>query len=64
MSDIREPQVIDKLASMDSQAVIGLVARFYIRQAAREGRTVTAIEARDAAIAAVFGCQPMGDRRP
>jgi hypothetical protein len=63
MSDtVHQPQAIDKLTSMDAQAIVGLVARFYIRQAARANRTLTAIEARDAAIAAVFGCQPVGGK--
>ena len=60
---VHEPQVLDKLASLDAQALVGMVSRWYMRQATRDGFTLTAIEARDAAIAAVFGCQPMGNRK-
>ncbi len=59
-----EPQAIDKLAQLDAQALVGMVSRWYMRQAARDGFTLTAIEARNAAISAVFGCQPMRDRKP
>jgi hypothetical protein len=64
MSDIHEPQVIDKLASLDAQAIVGMLARWYMRQAQRDGFTLTAIDARNAAISAVFGGQPMGNRKP
>lgn len=63
---IREPQaeVFDKIASLDAQAIVGMLSRWYLRQAARDGFTLSAIEARNAAISAVFGCQPMGNRKP
>jgi len=62
-SVVHEPQAIDKLASLDAQAMVGLVARWYMRCAQRDGFNLTAIEARNAAIQAVFGCQPMGGRK-
>ena len=49
---------MDKLATMDSQAIVGMLARWYIRQAQRDGFTITAETARNAAISAVFGCMP------
>jgi hypothetical protein len=49
---------IDKLASMDAQAICGMVGRWYMRQAQRDGFSLTAEEARNAAIRAVFGCMP------
>jgi hypothetical protein len=64
MTAVHEPQSVDKLASLDAQALVGMVSRWYMRQAARDGFRLTAIEARDAAIAAVFGCQPVGNRKP
>lgn len=49
---------IDRLASMDAQAVVGLVMRWYIRQAQRDGFSLTPETARNAAIRAVFGGMP------
>ena len=53
---------IDKLATMDAQAIVGMLARWYMRQAQRDGFSLTAETARNAAILAVFGCMP--DRPP
>jgi hypothetical protein len=60
---VREPQVVDKIASLDAQAIVGMLMRWYIRQAARDGFTLPMETARNAAISAVFGGQPMGDRK-
>jgi hypothetical protein len=60
MSDIHEPQVLDKMASLDAQAIVGMLARWFMRQAQRDGFALAPIDARNAAIAAVFGCQPVG----
>lgn len=57
MRDV-DAQPIDKLESLDAQAVVGLVMRWYVRQAQRDGFTLDPITARNAAISAVFGGMP------
>ncbi len=54
----RDAVPLDKLASMDTQAVVGMLARWYIRQALRDGFSITAETAKNAAIRAAFGCMP------
>ena len=49
---------MDRLATMDNQAIVGMLARWYRRQAQRDGFSLTAETARNAAIRAVFGCMP------
>ena len=49
---------IDKLATMDAQAIVGMLMRWYVREAQRQGFTLTAETARNAAISAAFGCMP------
>jgi len=60
MTTAHEPQVVDKIASLDAQALVGMVARFFQRQEARRGRKLDAITARDAAIRALFSAWPDG----
>jgi hypothetical protein len=56
---IEHPGVpVDKLATMDAQAIVGMLMRWYVREAQRQGFTLTAETARNAAISAVFGCMP------
>ena len=57
MKDV-DAQPIDKLASLDAQAVVGMLARWYVRQAQRDGFILDHITARNAAIRAVFGGMP------
>jgi hypothetical protein len=61
-SDIKEAHIHDKIAELDAQAIVGMLMRWYLRQAKRNGITLAAIDARDAAIQAVFGCQPVGGK--
>ena len=63
MTAVLEPQAVDKIAQLDAQAIVGMLARWYMRQAARDGLTIAAETARNAAISAVFGCQPVGSRK-
>ena len=54
----REPLQVDKLATLDAQAIVGMLMRFYVRQAQRRGWVLDHTTARDAAIASVFGGMP------
>jgi hypothetical protein len=62
---IREPQaqVVDKIANLDAQALVGMMTRYCIREHARRHLTIPVIEARDRAISAFAGLLPMGDRK-
>jgi hypothetical protein len=62
MSDTpRIAQPIDKLATLDGPALVTMLARWYLSQAARDGFQLTADNARNAAISAVYGHKPHGD---
>jgi hypothetical protein len=61
---IREPhaELFDKVAQLDLQSVTGMLARHYMRRATREGWTLAANDARNAALGAVIAGMP--DRKP
>jgi hypothetical protein len=56
--DIKEGVIHDKIASLDAQAIVGMLARYIQRQEERKGRKLDAITARDRAIVAVFAAMP------
>jgi hypothetical protein len=59
-----DPQVVDKIASLDAQALVGMMTRFCVREHARRHLTIPVIEARDRAISAFADLLPMGDYKP
>ena len=57
MRDV-DAQPIDKLASLDAQAVVGMMARYAVREHNRRGVPISADEARSRAIVALSDLIP------